>query len=425
MGLAAVVGTWGLHAHPVDMTDPFLGLIEARSPGVFAALVYGYATLWFTHAVLRRLRSCSRCSRSRRHAGIHAVRTRPLPTYAQPEDRPAPTLVLGETHFETMPGRAPSPEWLTIPQRGLYTGVMVVGAVGTGKTSACMYPYADQLLRWRAGDPDHKIGGLVLEVKGDFCKQVRGILTQAGRERDYVEIGLDSGYCYNPLHNDLDPYAVAYAIAALLNNLFGKSKEPFWQQAYTDLLKFVILLRRITDGYTTLSEVYRYILEPSQIEQNISQLDGRAQGAARSHHRVGARLPRSTAPSVRGRCGLRENRDMNSRIRTTPTSIAISPPRTCRFASRKIQQQCLADATASAAGDRPLVQARLESLGQSSALVDHRGRCGVPVALRRQPTCSRHVLSAALGVRRRRQARANAGRFRRSTNCSKPGRSSP
>jgi hypothetical protein len=135
-----------------------------------------------------------------------------------------------------------------------------------------MYPYADQLLRWRAGDPEQRIGGLVLEVKGDFCKQVQGILKHAGRERDYVEIGLDSGYCYNPLHNDLDPYAVAYAIAALLNNLFGKSKEPFWQQAYTDLLKFVILLRRITDVYTTLSEVYRYILEPSQIEQNISRL---------------------------------------------------------------------------------------------------------------------------------------------------------
>ena len=47
MGLAAAVGAWGLHAHPVDMTDPFLGLIEARSPGVFVALVYGYAALWF------------------------------------------------------------------------------------------------------------------------------------------------------------------------------------------------------------------------------------------------------------------------------------------------------------------------------------------------------------------------------------------
>jgi hypothetical protein len=55
MGLAAVVGAWGLHAHPVDMTDPFLGLIEARSPGVFAALVYGYATLWFAQEVRIRV----------------------------------------------------------------------------------------------------------------------------------------------------------------------------------------------------------------------------------------------------------------------------------------------------------------------------------------------------------------------------------
>ena len=80
------------------------------------------------------------------------------------------------------------------------------------------------------------------------------------------------GVCYNPLHNDLDPYAVAYAIASLLNNLFGKSKEPFWQQAYTDLLKFVISLRRITDGYTTLAEVYRYIIEDGQIDKNIRTL---------------------------------------------------------------------------------------------------------------------------------------------------------
>jgi len=98
------------------------------------------------------------------------------------------------------------------------------------------------------------------------------MLAQAGRHDDYLEVGLDTGVCYNPLHNDLDPYAVAYAVATLLNNLFGKSKEPFWQQAYTDLLKFVISLRRITDGYTTLAEVYRYIIEDDKIDKNIRTL---------------------------------------------------------------------------------------------------------------------------------------------------------
>ena len=229
-------------------------------------LVYGYATLWFTTPffALSIVASLVTIVAYRYPAG---ARARPLPAYVPPERRPTPTLVLGEAHFETTSGRAPAPTWLTIPQRGLYTGVMILGAVGTGKTSACMYPYVDQLLRWRADDRDRKVGGLVLEVKGDFCAQVRSMLAQAGRESDYLEIGLDSGVCYNPLHNDLDPYAVAYAIATLLNNLFGKSKEPFWQQAYTDLLKFVISLRRISDGYTTLAEVYRYIIDNDQIDK--------------------------------------------------------------------------------------------------------------------------------------------------------------
>ena len=271
MLIAAGVGAWGLHTYPVNTENVFLALIELRKPVLFQVLAYGYATLWFTTPFfLASLLTSVLAIVVYRHAPT--ARCRPLPPYPEPETREHPTLVLGETHGLTTPGRAPLPTWLTIPQRGLYTGIMVLGAVGTGKTSACMYPYVDQLLRWRANDVDHKVGGLVLEVKGDFCRQVRGILARAGREPDYIEVGIDTGVCYNPLHNDLDPYAVAYAIATLLNNLFGKSKEPFWQQAYTDLLKFVILLRRITNGYTTLAEVYRYVLQTELIEHDIRQL---------------------------------------------------------------------------------------------------------------------------------------------------------
>ncbi len=57
-----------------------------------------------------------------------------------------------------------------------------------------------------------------------------------------------------------------------VNNLYGKSKEPFWQQAYTDLLKFVISLKRITVGYTTLSEVYQLIINESEIDKTIRSL---------------------------------------------------------------------------------------------------------------------------------------------------------
>ncbi len=74
--------------------------------------------------------------------------------------------------------------------------------------------FAEQILAYRAEDPDRRIGGLILEVKGDFCARVREILTRHGRADDYVEISLASEYRYNPLHNDLDAYALAYNIAS-------------------------------------------------------------------------------------------------------------------------------------------------------------------------------------------------------------------
>lgn len=273
MLMSLCIGAWGLHVYPVQADNIFLTLIAVQKPFVFDVLAYGYAALWFTTPFFAASLLTSMLAIVV-YRQTPSMRYHALPSYRPPELRPTPTLVLGEAHHATTIGRGEHPEWLTIPQRGLYTGVMILGAVGTGKTSACMYPYVDQLLRWRADHPDRKLGGLVLEVKGDFCHQVRRMLAAANREQDYLEIGLDTGVCYNPLHNDLDPYAVAYAVATLLNNLFGRSKEPFWQQAYTDLLKFVISLRRITEGYTTLAEVYRYIIDDAKIDKNISTLTG-------------------------------------------------------------------------------------------------------------------------------------------------------
>ena len=150
-----------------------------------------------------------------------------------------------------------------------------MGAVGSGKTAACMYPFAEQILAYRAGDRNRRIGGLILEVKGDFCARVQEILARHGRAEDYVEISLGSEYRYNPLHNDLDAYALAYSIASLLNNLFGRGKEPFWQQAYTNLVKFIILLHKVAFDYVTLFDVYECAINPDLLESRIKEAERR------------------------------------------------------------------------------------------------------------------------------------------------------
>jgi hypothetical protein len=37
-----------------------------------------------------------------------------------------------------------------------------------------------------------------------------------------------------------------------MTNLFGRGKEPFWQQASPNLVKFVILLHQVLDDHVTL-----------------------------------------------------------------------------------------------------------------------------------------------------------------------------
>ena len=61
-----------------------------------------------------------------------------LPKWPASPSDDTPSLVIGELHHPTAPKESERPSWLVIPEKGLYTGVLIVGAVGTGKTTACM-----------------------------------------------------------------------------------------------------------------------------------------------------------------------------------------------------------------------------------------------------------------------------------------------
>jgi hypothetical protein len=270
--LAMGTGVILFYAHPFPEKSFFLHLISLRAPNAFLSFRWLYNVCLFSTPYFLYLGMFS---------GLYVAtlkyrqRVTPghLPTYPDPKTRDELFLVVGEVHDPRKPGPSQTPHWLTIPERGLFTGTVILGAVGSGKTATAMYPFAEQILAFKAGDKDRRIGALVLEVKGDFCHKVRDILDRHGREEDFIEISLDSEYRYNPLHNDLDAYALAFNIASLLNNLFGRGKEPFWQQAYTNLVKFIILLHKIAYDYVTLFNVYECAISPPLLEQRIREAD--------------------------------------------------------------------------------------------------------------------------------------------------------
>jgi hypothetical protein len=255
---------------PFPDDNAILQLLNAEKPVIFAAIKYSYLVMLFSTPFIV-------CSMLFSLLYIFFVQPRevasptPLPPYPNTRDRDRMVLVIGELHHPKRPEPAEQPKWLTIPDRGLYTGIAVFGAIGSGKTSCCMHPFAEQILGFQPGDADRRAAGLVLEVKGDFCYKIRNILRKHGRQDDYFEISLDCPYRYNPLHNDLEAYALAYGIASLLNNLFGRGKEPFWQQAYTNLVKFIILLHKVNYDYVTLFDVYECAINPDKLELKIKE----------------------------------------------------------------------------------------------------------------------------------------------------------
>ncbi|MDE0259997.1 MAG: TraM recognition domain-containing protein [Gammaproteobacteria bacterium] len=274
--IGAAVGAAGARAlkapFPPADANPYLDLIAWHDPALHAAVrVWHYA--WPAVAVVLAGSLVLSVWRVWLQPLVRFRRRGRLPEWPNSPGDGAPSVVIGELHHPTVPEESERPSWLVIPEKGLYTGLLVVGAVGTGKTTACMYPFARQLLHWRADDPKRRAGALVLEVKGDFCHQVRSILSEAGREDDYLEIGLGGSWQWNPLDDPLlDSYSMAYGVASLINQLFGKSREPFWQQAYTNLVRWIVELHRLLPrGWVTLRDVYRCTVDAELLAAKIGE----------------------------------------------------------------------------------------------------------------------------------------------------------
>ena len=254
---------------------PILVLVEYHTPNFFDALVVWYYVTPFAVVMLTGFISVTIwrvwLEGRRRDFAPFAK----LPPWPLDPKQKAPAIVIGEVHHPVEAREIFSPSWLTIPERGLYTGVAIFGAVGSGKTSACMNPFARQLLGWQAANPQMRAAALVLEVKGDFCHDIRQILVEAGRGQDYIELGMDARSQWNPLSAWwLDSYSLAYTVSSLLNQLFGKGKEPFWQQAYTNLVRWIIELHRVfPERWVTLQQVYRCAIDPELFAAKIEEAE--------------------------------------------------------------------------------------------------------------------------------------------------------
>jgi hypothetical protein len=274
LGLSAACGIVLRSLVPAQTSNPVLQMIALQRPLIYRGFVWSYEFFLFStpflviSVLLSMVYVHLYAPENERTAGL-------LPPYPDPRARRDLYLVVGEVHQQLKPEPSPYPQWLTIPELGLYTGIAAIGAIGSGKTQALILPAMRQLFAYKADDPDRRLSGVVLEVKGDLCRQLRHTLEGLGRASDYVEVSLTGDIRYNPLNNDLDPYAQAFNIASIITSIWGKGKEPFWQQSYTDLVRYVIMLHRVRDGYVTLLDIFRTVISSESLERALIEVGKR------------------------------------------------------------------------------------------------------------------------------------------------------
>ncbi len=188
-------------------------------------------------------------------------------TYLWPVKENELKLVIGEIHNKDG-SRKEKYDWLTLNEDGLYTGLIIIGSTGTGKTSSCAYPFLDQLLNCSKNEEDKKIGALILDVKGDFWKTAADIIKNYGRASDIIIIEPGSGYFYNPIHYpNLDVSIIAERLYSVLENLNSNDgrQDSFWKDKSINLLASSIGLLRITFKYVTLDAVYEIISDEEKL----------------------------------------------------------------------------------------------------------------------------------------------------------------
>lgn len=179
-----------------------------------------------------------------------------------------------------------APVYLT--ERGLYQNFLITGTIGTGKTSSSMYPYTKQLIEYNADNAFEKLGMLILDVKGNFYKQVKVYAEEYNRIDDLCVIELGGNVRYNPLDKpNLKPSVLANRLKTILTLFSPNNSESYWlDKAEEVLCECIKLCRLYNNGYVTFTEIHKLVNSPNYYNEKVCYLRELFRTAKLNHHQI-------------------------------------------------------------------------------------------------------------------------------------------
>ena len=160
----------------------------------------------------------------------------------------------------------------TLPS--LRENVIALGAPGSGKTSCVMNAFLENLIA--SSGSNHRLGGLILDYKGDYFQHVVRLCQRYARTDDLVVLGPQSGHCWNPLDSDETAQEVAARWVATMKALGHKDNQTsfFFEQSEMLLENAIILLRLVLAGSAppSVNDIHQIINDYEFLDSLLEQL---------------------------------------------------------------------------------------------------------------------------------------------------------
>lgn len=175
-----------------------------------------------------------------------------------------------------------------ISQKGLYQNILITGGIGSGKTSSAMYPFTKQLISYECNNKNKKFGMLILDVKGNYYKEVLKYAKTFNRQDDVIIISLDGKYKYNPLDKpNIKPIVLADRLKEILLLFSQNNSDSYWldksQQIISECIK---ICRLYNDGYVTFYEIHKLITSSEYLNEKLLLLKNKFLNNSLSYEQI-------------------------------------------------------------------------------------------------------------------------------------------
>lgn len=198
------------------------------------------------------------------------------------------TKKINKNELSLLIGETSSHQKIYIPESGLYQNFLITGTIGSGKTSSAMYPFTKQFFQYNFNHPNKKLGMLILDVKGNFHKQVLNYAKQFHLQQDLIILSLHSNIYYNPLHKpNLKPQVLANRLKTILLLFSENNTESYWLDKAEEILSECIKLCRLyNNNYVTFLELHKLVTIPNYYKEKIQTLRNLFISSKLSHPQV-------------------------------------------------------------------------------------------------------------------------------------------